>query len=126
MRAISIRQPWAWAIVHAGKRIENRSWRCDYRGPIAIHAAKGMTLDEYEDACDFMRDIGVACVPRDKLQRGGIIGVATVISCVRKSSDPWFMGPWGIYLADVRPVEFFPCRGQLGIFDIQYEAPCST
>ena len=24
MKAISIRQPWAWAILHAGKRVENR------------------------------------------------------------------------------------------------------
>jgi hypothetical protein len=39
--ALSIRQPWAWAILHAGKRIENREWRsCKYRGPILIHASK--------------------------------------------------------------------------------------
>ena len=25
LRAISIRQPWAWAVVHAGKDVENRS-----------------------------------------------------------------------------------------------------
>jgi len=27
MKAITIKQPWAWAIVFAGKDIENRSWR---------------------------------------------------------------------------------------------------
>ena len=29
MKALSIRQPWAWAILHAGKDIENRDWRTD-------------------------------------------------------------------------------------------------
>ena len=46
--AISIRQPWAWAIFHAGKDIENRGpmaskalFRPGLR--VAIHASKGMT-----------------------------------------------------------------------------------
>ena len=46
--ALSIRQPWAWMILNAGKDIENRSWQTDYRGRFLIHAAKGMTQDEYE------------------------------------------------------------------------------
>lgn len=27
MKAIGIRQPWAWLIFNAGKDIENRKWR---------------------------------------------------------------------------------------------------
>ena len=27
MKALSIRQPWAWLILHAGKDIENRDWK---------------------------------------------------------------------------------------------------
>jgi hypothetical protein len=46
--ALSIRQPWAWLILHAGKDIENRDWPTKYRGPFLIHASKGMTRDEYE------------------------------------------------------------------------------
>jgi hypothetical protein len=30
--ALSIRQPWAWLICHAGKNIENRPWRTQFRG----------------------------------------------------------------------------------------------
>ena len=37
-RALTIRQPWAFAVVHGGKRIENRSKPTRYRGPLAIHA----------------------------------------------------------------------------------------
>ena len=59
--ALSVRQPWAWAIIHAGKDVENRSWQAvnhglRRRGRIAIHAAKGLTRDEYDDA----REIGRA------------------------------------------------------------------
>jgi len=39
MKAISLQQPWAWAILHAGKDVENRRWNTRYRGPIAIHAS---------------------------------------------------------------------------------------
>lgn len=51
MKALSLTQPWAHAVVHLGKRIENRNWRgCSYRGPILIHAAKSvgarMAFDE--------------------------------------------------------------------------------
>lgn len=45
--ALSIRQPWAWLILHAGKDIENRTWQTYQRGWFAIHASKGMTRREY-------------------------------------------------------------------------------
>jgi hypothetical protein len=47
MKALSIRQPWAWLIVNGYKDIENRSWATKFRGPVLIHAAKGMTGAEY-------------------------------------------------------------------------------
>lgn len=41
MRILTVRQPWAWAIIHGGKDIENRVRNIagDYRGPVAIQAA---------------------------------------------------------------------------------------
>ena len=40
LRVLTVRQPYAWAIIHGGKDIENRSRNIagDYRGPVAIHA----------------------------------------------------------------------------------------
>jgi hypothetical protein len=35
---LTIRQPWCWAITHAGKTVENRSWKTEYRGPLWLHA----------------------------------------------------------------------------------------
>lgn len=37
MKALTVQQPWAWAIFH-GKDIENRTQLWSYRGPLAIHA----------------------------------------------------------------------------------------
>jgi len=47
MRILTVRQPWAWAIIHGGKDVENRVRNIagDYRGPIAIHAG----LAKFED-----------------------------------------------------------------------------
>ena len=40
MYALSIHPEYARAIVAGTKRIENRSWRTHYRGPLLIHATK--------------------------------------------------------------------------------------
>jgi hypothetical protein len=46
MRALTVRQPWAWAIFH-GKPVENRSWATKYRGDLLIHARKQFDLAGY-------------------------------------------------------------------------------
>lgn len=46
MKAISLWQPWASAIAVGAKRVETRSWATNYRGPLAIHAAKRCVFDE--------------------------------------------------------------------------------
>ncbi|RNL66261.1 hypothetical protein EFK50_01140 [Nocardioides marmoriginsengisoli] len=38
MKALTVQQPWAWAIIHGGKDVENRTQAWTYRGLLAIHA----------------------------------------------------------------------------------------
>jgi hypothetical protein len=131
---ISIRQPWAWLIVYGSKRIENRTWRTHYRGPILIHASSGLTRAEYEEALEFMTDRQIlpAFMPRpEELERGGIIGRATVVDCIKESTDPWFMGKYGHVLADVEPLEFRRLKASLGYFkqaisDVDLTPKCET
>ena len=54
MKALSFTPPWPNAILHLGKRIENRQWRgCSYRGPILLHAAKGIgTRDDFDEGVE--------------------------------------------------------------------------
>lgn len=42
MKALTLTQPWATLIAIGAKQIETRSWSTSYRGPMAIHAAKGL------------------------------------------------------------------------------------
>lgn len=120
--ALSIRQPWAWLILNAGKDIENRCWKTNFRGRFLIHAAKGCTRVEHEDAADFAfweaqyRD-GVPLL--SKLDRGGVVGMAEIVDCVDSSESPWFMGEYGFVLRNVQPLPFTPCKGALGFFNIQ-------
>lgn len=120
--ALSVRQPWAWAIIHAGKDIENRSWTnrnagLRHRGLTAIHASKGMTRYEYEDAQEFMASIGVTCPPARDLLRGGIIGTVRVVDVVTRSTSQWFFGPKGLVLQSPQPCSFVPAVGALGFFN---------
>lgn len=124
LKALSVRQPWAHAIIFLGKDVENRTpgalKHMSFLGVerIAIHAAKGMTQDEYESAAMLMRrDLGVPCPPAIELARGGIIGTARVAGIVKDSKSPWFVGPRAIVLADPEPCDFVPVVGQLGLFD---------
>lgn len=119
--AISVRQPWAWAIVHGGKPVENRTWRkgnpaLGFRGPCCIHASQGMTRAEYEEASEFMASIGVHCPDASELQIAGIVGVTTIVDIVTEMNSPWFFGPKGLVLKDSQPVDFIPAAGALGFF----------
>lgn len=119
--ALSVRQPWAWAIIHADKDIENRSWQAvnhglRQRGRIAVHAAKGMTRDEYEEARDFIDGLGYHTPDAHALHRGGIIGSVEVVDVVSKSESPWFFGPRGLVLRNAIPCSFVPAQGALGYF----------
>lgn len=131
MKALSIRQPWAWAILFAGKDIENRDWRTDYRGPVLIHTGKGCTVDEYEDGLATFRHVGRQrpfpsglTLPRlADLPRGGIVGEAEIVDCVTRSDSPWFFGKYGFVLRNARSLPFQPCRGQLGFFEPDLSGP---
>jgi len=46
---------WAWAIMWANKRIENRSWTTEYRGPVWVHAGATQRASKYEDAAVTIR-----------------------------------------------------------------------
>lgn len=120
--ALSVRQPWAWAIIFAGKDIENRSWQAvnhglRQRGRIAIHASKGMTREEYEDGKDTIEHLGGLCPAPADLLRGGIIGSVEVIDVVDEHKSPWFCGPRGLVLHNPEACEFIPALGALGYFE---------
>jgi hypothetical protein len=130
MKALSIRQPWAWLIVNGFKNIENRTWRTAFRGPVLIHAGATMTKADYEAACLFINGIELSDLELRRLittfptfqamkaRCGGIVGRAEIINCVTKSNSPWFVGEYGFVLAKIEPLPFRPCKGALSFFEV--------
>lgn len=122
MKALSIRQPWAWLILHAGKDIENRHWQSrnpalHFRGRCLLHA--GLAADSVSENITTLvsKTIGLQIPAIESLPRGGIVGEVDVIDVVQQSASPWFVGPWGLVLANPISHPFTPCRGRLGFFD---------
>jgi hypothetical protein len=122
MRAISIRQPWAWAIVYAGKDVENRSYPARFNGAvgqrIGIHASRTWERAEWAEAVAFMERLGIACPCMDQLDYGGLIGSALVTDIVTSHRSHWFKGPAALVLADARPEPFTPCKGNASLFHV--------
>ncbi|MEO0637809.1 MAG: hypothetical protein AAFY73_14320 [Pseudomonadota bacterium] len=124
--ALSVRQPWAWAIIHGGKDVENRSpgsiraGRMDCR-PIAIHAASGMTRQEYEWAVWRLQQDGLTLPRPDDLPRRAIIGMVDVVAIVDSATKPWcdspfFGGKAGLALENPRARPPIPATGEIGYF----------
>jgi hypothetical protein len=123
MKAISIRQPWAWAILFAGKDIENRDGRWNLRGRVAIHAGKTLSRVEraaIDDVASFIR--GTVPSPREFAERGllgALIGTVEIVDCVEHSTSPWFFGPFGLVLREPRPFPTpIPFKGALGVMTV--------
>lgn len=56
MKALTLRQPWCWIILHLNKRIENRTRNLgNYRGPICLHSSSEMSSSDWWDAYEFVR-----------------------------------------------------------------------
>lgn len=116
IRVLSIRQPWAWAISTGRKKVENRSWKSDYRGTVFIHAS--LRRNRQADA-RLKRLFGITA-PED-LPAGAVVAVATLVEIVDKKRAKrfgrWFEGPKGFVLADVRPLaKPVPTAGKLGLW----------
>lgn len=74
MKALSIRQPWAWAIVNGHKTIENRTWATTYRGPLLIHASKSLDPHGMERLAKHRRALGYDLPWLDELEFGSRVG----------------------------------------------------
>lgn len=125
-RGLTLKPWWAWAVMHAGKRIENRSWQTRYRGRIAIHAGRaGVTPAE---RLSFAQRVGVAglVLPDDSAMiHSAIVGRAVLVDCVQL--DPAQLGIWGEsgswhwLLEDVQPIERpVAMPGKLGLWRVDH------
>lgn len=125
LRALTLIQPWAWAIAHAGKDVENRGWPAppDLIGKhLAIHA--GRKLDE--DACDDIAEEFGLTLPA-AFAHVAIVAVALVREVRRieglfipDGHSRWTSpGPgYAWQLGDVVAFAPVPCRGKQGLWPV--------
>ncbi len=123
MKALSLRAPWWWTVLYGGQDIHNCSWQTDHRGPVLIHASRWWSAHQVSQAIH-LRVPGIAyqnnCPPPLVMLQarcGQIVGVVELVDVVTASKSPWFNGPIGLVLRDPRPVDPYPARGALELFD---------
>lgn len=146
MKALTVRQPWAWAIASGKKRFENRNWKPspkDVGTWIAIHSsAKGPeTLGEIQHVEMLMGEsaagqlhLGViVCVAR----LAAVVKVlegrdgALVLTDVTPAPKPmpelqaltadhlkWIEGPIAFFFDRVRPTPLVKARGALNLWEL--------
>ena len=109
VKSLSIKQPYPHHIFHDGKDVENRDWPTKGRGWFIVHA--GVSKSEID------KDDGRQMA----MPRGGVVGMARIVDCVREMDSRWFFGKFGFVLRDAFPLPLIPCRGQLSFFNLEHE-----
>ncbi|MBE7499735.1 MAG: ASCH domain-containing protein [Verrucomicrobiales bacterium] len=114
LRALSIRQPWAWLIVNGYKDVENRSWPTRHRGPLLIHAgASQVRLREDATWVEERFDIRLPV----EYDFGGIVGIVDLLDCRERVDSPWYVPEsFAWRLGKPRRLPFRPVKGALSLF----------
>lgn len=135
MKALSLTQPWATLVTREAKRWETRSWRTHYRGPLAIHAARGFP-NRARDLCQvepFLSELRGA----EPLPQGAIVAIVEVRDVMKteaaltrfviegtpeESFGDFSFGRWawqlGILWTLAKPI---PWSGSQGLWDVPDE-----
>lgn len=133
MKALTLTQPWASLVAIGAKKIETRSWSTKYRGPLAIHAAKGFPK-EAREVCGlpmFSANLFLGGYNgRDDLPLGMVVATCQLME-VQLITHPfdlpanqeitfgdYTIGRYMWYLADVRRLAVpVPAKGMLGLWE---------
>ena len=134
LRALTVRQPFAGAIIWFGKDVENRTRRMSYTGLLLIHSA--LAVPDWHDFLavgDMARPgVGINVVWSDERRTlGAILGTVQVSGCHHaedcatgkserraRCCSPWAVRhQFHIELTDPQPLsEPVPCRGMPGLW----------
>lgn len=107
MKALSIKQPWANMIARGEKTIELRSWGTRHRGCLLICSSKNPYIEP----------------------AGCALAIVNMVDCRRATQEDEEAACSVVYLGvdfawvfeDARRIEPFLIKGELGLFNIEYE-----
>ncbi len=141
---LTLLPPWPQAILHAGKRLENRSAGVaaqigGYRGMIGLSQSKTWKRAHETDACCYIMTNGsISLESRKRFAQniaetetrtaGKLLLVAELIRIDRPfeaHGNPWHVeGQHGLILDKVWEVEPVPCTGAVGAWKPKWCAKC--
>ncbi len=121
MKCLVVSPAMAWCIAMGLKRLETRTRRFHYRGPLAIAASKKMNWEHY----NYLKSIAIQLPAPDKLEYGKIIATTNLVDCVvfTKELEPFALWPvykgFGLWLKDTKMLDVaVPVKGRLGLFEV--------
>lgn len=118
---LSVRNPWAAAIVLGWKGFENRPQYRRYRGPLLIQSGSKPD-DNFEECCATVERVSGRKLP-DELRFGGIIGAVNLVDCLpplKHDDGRWrAAGQYGLQLEQAITLPFRAYKGALGLFKVE-------
>lgn len=122
LKALSVKQAWAWLIASGRKPIETRTWATNYRGPILIVSSKAR-MKQKDFKCFYERFGPLVAL---NLKYGKALCTANLVGCrpMTKADEKaagceLYDGAYSWVLEDVKRIEPFAVKGQLGIYEVE-------
>lgn len=135
MRALTVRQPWAWAIIEGGKDVENRTAAWSYRGQLAIHAGAQRSDRGYDSPLIQAAALDASYFDDDVIRYqalGAVIGIVELVDahrahegcCESEWAEQEYLEAGGktrrdlahLVLENPRPLVPIPAKGRLGLW----------
>ena len=139
MKALTLTQPWATLVALSAKKIETRSWSTQYRGPMAIHAAKGFPrqareLCLQEPFRSALKKVLSAPDAIDELPLGKVVALCVLKYCIpitaaqargaERAFGDYSAGRYAWLLTDIRKLKTpIAVRGALGLWTLDMDLP---
>ncbi|WP_154309429.1 2-oxoglutarate dehydrogenase E1 [Metabacillus lacus] len=131
-------QPWASLFVLGETQYETRTWRTNYRGPLAIHTSRKIDVNACKQA-SILPLLAAHGYSAKNLPAGYIIGICRLTNCIKviENHGGWavledgrtvegkdfLLGDYreGCYVWEVHEMKvlnnWIPAKGQLGIWE---------
>ncbi len=95
MKALTVKNPYAWLIASGIKDVENRSWKTNFRGRIYIHSA-ATHLSHKDTSLHFTTNQWMSLDPEiqnncllELFPKSSIIGEVDIVDCIKESGKVW-------------------------------------
>lgn len=123
MKALSVKNPWAWLICAGYKNIENRTWKTNFRGRILIHVPANpdknwRNIYPAPQAMEFLYEF-----PNKKISNA-IIGEVKIVNCVQDAKSIWAQKDcyhWILNDPILYEVPILGIKGKLGLWEYTSE-----